>query len=117
MPLSRLFRRLFGLEPAPRQPIRWQHFRPRLEHLEDRLTPAHNITIATGGSVTIPAGASSFSDTGNYTIAPSALNAVASGTIALRANNDIAINNDLFLADGVGLTALAGRSLTVTGSG
>jgi len=88
--------------------------RPRLEALEDRITPAHNIIIATGGSATIPAGASTFSDTGDYTIAPTALNAVASGTISLKANTDITVNNNVLMANGVSLTALAGRNLTLT---
>lgn len=64
---------------------RWPSWRPLLESLEDRTLLANHITIAAGGSGAIPAGATTFADTGDYTIAPSALNG-ATTTINLRAN-------------------------------
>src|SRR4051812_10176501 len=91
---------------------RGQNTRLSLEALEDRLAPAHNIAITTGGSGTIPAGATTFSNTQDFTIDPTALTNVTSGIITLQANNDITFNNSLFLTSGVGLTALAGRNVT-----
>src|SRR6266404_3356503 len=87
---------------------------PRLEALEDRLAPAHNITMDLSGSSTIPIGASTFSDMGDYVINPqAAMNASLSG-ITLFANNDITFNTSVaFQNAGVGLIAVAGRNLTL----
>ncbi len=87
--------------------------RPRVEALENRIALAHNITIASGGLATIPSGATNFADTGDYTIDPGAINNVATGTLTLRANNDIVLNGELFTTAGVRLTMLAGRNLTL----
>src|SRR5947209_4670567 len=74
--------------------------RLRLETLEDRLTPAHNITIATGGTTLLSnPGVSSFSDTNDYTIDPSQFSA-ATGNVTLRANNDITFSNNIALPNG-----------------
>src|ERR1700722_1338728 len=62
-----------------------------IETLETRAMLAHDITIAAGGSLTIPAGATSFSDTGDYTISPTAISA-ATANIVLEANTDVTIN-------------------------
>jgi hypothetical protein len=65
-----------------------------LEQLEKKLLMANDITIATGGSNTIPTGATEFSDTGTYTIDPSAL--TGSGTpVILEANDSITFTNNV----------------------
>src|SRR3954467_12194888 len=65
---------------------------PSMERLEGRLLLANSITIANGGLGSIPVGASDFSDTGNYTIAPSALvNAI--NPVAFRANAAITFSD------------------------
>jgi len=71
------------------KPARPMSRRLSFTSLEDRVTPAHNITILPGGSLTIPAGATAFTDTADYTIDPAAL----SGGGALRANNDITVSD------------------------
>ncbi|HVK19466.1 MAG TPA: hypothetical protein VM533_21205, partial [Fimbriiglobus sp.] len=81
--------------------------RPALLCLEDRVNPAHNITIAAGGLAAIPAGALSFADLGDYIIAPAAL----AGGAALQANNDVVFLNDVNTG-GNPLTVQAGRSIT-----
>src|SRR5262245_40277267 len=95
--------------PSPPQPLRC---RPRAEPLEDRITPAHDITIATGGLATIPAGATMFSDTNDFTIDPSAFAGV-SADVNLQANNDITFSNDTTLAAGFKLIAQAGQSILI----
>jgi hypothetical protein len=59
MRLRNLLRR--WLSSPPMSPVlrRQQpgRFRPAVEALEVRLTPAHNITIATGGQMFLPLGA------------------------------------------------------------
>jgi hypothetical protein len=59
-----------------------------LEQLEPKLLMANDITIATGGLTSIPAGATTYSNTCNYMIAPSALE-TAGSTVSLRANDSI----------------------------
>lgn len=90
--------------------------RLRLMALENRVTPANNITIQTGGLSSIPAGATTFADTSNYTIDPSALtNSVTS--ISLKANVDIfALNSFSMSAAGVNLSAQAKRDIRVDNS-
>src|ERR1700722_3647868 len=88
-------------------------FRPCLEALEDRLAPAHNLTIATGGTTLLSnPGVSSFSDTNDYTIDPAQFNA-ATGNGTLQANNDITFQSSLVVASGFSFTALAGRTMNV----
>jgi hypothetical protein len=96
----------------PKQRAGLNPVRLGVEELEDRLAPANFITIATGGSASIPAGATTFTDTGNYTIAPSAVNSAA-GSVTLEANDDIAFNNSFGVNGGFCFTARAGRSITV----
>src|SRR6266542_1120852 len=85
-----------------------------LERLEDRLAPANNITILTGGSLVVPVGATTFADTNDYTIDPLAINA-AVATVNLRANVNIAFMNAVSIAGvGVGLNAQALRNITVS---
>src|SRR5262245_5825133 len=71
--------------------------RPLIERLEDRLAPANNIRIQTGGMGMLPAGASDFNDTADYTIDPGAINGAATD-VFLRANNDITFLNDVNVA-------------------
>ena len=105
MALTHLFRRLFGLEATSRTPVRRSAgFRPRLEALEDRLTPANTISIIPGGTTLLSnPGLSSFSDTGTYSIDPSQFTGVT-GTVTLRANGDISISNALPTLSGLNLT-------------
>ncbi len=92
-------------------------FRPGPETLEDRIVPAHNITIAVGGLVAIPGGATNRSDTGDYTLSPDVFPLVTGGTISLVANNDIRVDAPILLRDGVSLELLARRNVVVTGDG
>ncbi len=97
-------------QKARRQP---QAARLRLETLEDRLVPAHNITIQTGGTTLLSnPGLSSFSDTNNYTIDPSQFTA-ATANVLLRANTDIIFLNSVSMPSGLSLTAAAGRNVTI----
>jgi hypothetical protein len=66
-----------------------------------------------GGLAAIPDGATTFGDTGDYTISPTALDSITAGSITLRANNDITVDNGIHLTGGVGLSLLAGRNLTL----
>jgi hypothetical protein len=84
----------------------------RLEPLETRQLLAGNIIIATGGLSSIPAGALTFNDANDYTIDPSAFSTV-SANVALEATYDITFQNDLTMAGGYSLTALAGTSILV----
>ncbi len=115
MPRSRA-RRQSGTPAAPNRSR--TAFRPTPATLEGRIAPAHNITIALGGLATIPSGATTNADTGDYTISPDALAAVTGvENAALQANNDIRVNAPVVMQDGVGLVLLAGRSVVVTGDG
>ena len=86
----------------------------RLELLEDRVVPANDITIVTGGSLTIPVAATTFGDTSNVTIDPSAF--TGAGNVTLQANNDLSIVNALPpLASGQNLTFQAGGNISIGG--
>ena len=84
----------------------------QIEVLEDRVTPAQNILIQTGGMLSVPAGASSFADTTDYFIDPSAFNGV--GSVTLQANNQVNFLSDVSLPGS--LFVQAGNSITVNGS-
>src|SRR3954453_13848983 len=86
--------------------------RPPFELLEARMLLAHNISIATGGLTSIPAGAATFADTADYTIDPVALN--SPGSVALRANTDIRFQSPVTKSTSDALLAEAGRSIVVT---
>jgi hypothetical protein len=63
-----------------------------VEALEPKQLLASTITIATGGSSSIPAGATTFQDTSSYTIAPSAL-VGTDAPVTLEANTSITFSN------------------------
>ena len=63
-----------------------------LEQLETKLLMANNITIATGGLTSIPVGATIYSNTSDYTIAPSALEGAGSAVV-LEANDSITFSD------------------------
>lgn len=83
-----------------------------LELLEERLTPANNITILTGGLTAIPDGATTLADTADYMIDPVAI--TSAGSVALRANNDIVFQSAVNKSTSGELLAEASRSISVT---
>ena len=91
--------------------------RLKLEALEDRITPANSITIESGvdGLTSIPAGATLFSDTGNYVIDPSAFTGLSNFSLA--SNGQILMLSSLPPLPGGGtLNFLAGGSLYLEGN-
>src|SRR4051812_21762503 len=85
--------------------------------LESRIAPANFITVQSGGLAALPAGASSFADTGTYVIDPNAFFA-APGSVFLRANNDITfVDATAIFGAGATFSAQAGRSVTTSANG
>lgn len=86
---------------------------PRLEQLEARLAPAHNITVVAGGTATL-AQVDQFADTPavDLTIDPATIAASAT-PVVLQANNDVIFLDDVSLASGVSFTVQAGRSIQI----
>ena len=99
-------------------PDRWSDPRPlnpsplfAAEPLERRLLLAHNITIASGGLTTIPAGASLFDNQSDYVIDPIALNS-ATSNVNLDATNDITFQSGFAIANaGVAFAADAQQQI------
>ena len=88
------------------------HRRLVCETLKARRLLAHNILVATGGSVSIPAAAPTFSDSSDVTIDPSAF-ALAVANIDLQATNNITFQNAVSVASGIALTAQGENSIIV----
>lgn len=102
--LTRFRTRLFG---AARRGAR-RPGRPalRLELLEARLAPAHDVTVQAGGATAIPAGATTFTDAHDYVIDPSAF-AAARSDVTLQATDNITFDKGVQLAAGLTLTLQA----------
>ncbi len=87
--------------------------RLRLEALEDRLPPAHNITIQAGGAALLSnPGLSSFANTNDYVIDPSQFSS-ATSDVTLQANNDVIFKGAVNVPYGHSLQVFAGRNVTV----
>src|SRR5262245_39056694 len=96
-------------------PSRAAKRRLQLSPLEDRLTPANIINVQSGGSLFIPAGATTFADNGIYTIDPSALSSSVT-PITLQANTVIHFLDSVDVqTPGVTLTAQAKVVINVEG--
>ena len=104
------FKRWLGIQELP---LRQVSPKFRLLQLEDRTVPANLITIQSGGLLAIPVGATTYLDTMDYSIDPSALNSSLLD-VTLRANLSINFLDAVSLANnGVSLDAESKDGLTV----